>query len=915
MAIIDTVDAREDVAVLFLSYLGRAPEYQAMNYYVTLYKQLGVEQGDDPAAVQNAFKALSAQIFIDAGTVGEIPSGESVTNGEYVDWIYQNVLGRAADEAGRAYWIAQLDNGSIDRAELVGIVIASAYDDERDGAYLTNRTTVALEFAKFENSNPQILGNLEFNAAQVLDGVNEDPASIDAALAKLSSATGGGQSFFLTPGVDKLVGTAGDDVFNALPVNPATGEPSQTLGAFDSIDGGAGRDTLNIYSGAATDNVLPANVSIKNIEVINLFNTATQEFNTGGGQLDASKFTGVQELWQHGAAVDVANLADTTAAGFKNLEGDTTVDVSAAEAATTVAVIVDGVDGDISLDVNAGKATTVVADFSNVEGEADLDIDSDTVIGVEASFTNVEYADVSLEGKALDNVAIELSNVENADIYAGGEKVSSVLVTGELAAVEEGEEENEIELYVETDVQTLTVTTQVNTYLDVDAYSEGSKLDTVDASTSTGDIFFVAEGNVKNVSTGAGDDTIIVDRAGATTVSSGAGDDTIVFDRTLVSGDRVNGGEGFDTLVLNTQARLVSAGEYNILKAGVTNIDNLVFDNAVDVDASRLSSFSQLTFVGDDGVDEDTAAVSTVTKASATQTLVTEQDLVVTAAGYVEGSAFGGAVSIEVAEGAEADILANASVVNLSLEDSAARLGGDFEVANVDLVTNWPEEGDDDSEFEPSYFVLLSADAENLTTLTVSGSGSVIVFNGFSTGEEGDLDDAVLAPSALVTIDVSGLDEQSAFQYLSANAEEETITLGAGYSQVGLANSTVGAMDSVSGLKLMDFDAAEDDDAEETPFDMLVVGYVDTEAGDGFDAFVQLSSFEVTTVSDTDDLGLALVEVAAKEGDQFVFTFGGDTYVYANLGEATLDDSDVLVKIVGQVDLNDLVATLNQVEV
>ena len=56
-----------------------------------------------------------------------------------------------------------------------------------------------------------------------------------------------GETFTLTTGVDNLVGTAGDDVFSA--VNDEADK--SVLGAFDSIDGGAGNDTLNITDTAA----------------------------------------------------------------------------------------------------------------------------------------------------------------------------------------------------------------------------------------------------------------------------------------------------------------------------------------------------------------------------------------------------------------------------------------------------------------------------------------------------------------------------------------------------------------------------------------------------------------------------------------------------------------------------------------
>ena len=34
-----------------------------------------------------------------------------LTNAQYVDWLYQNALGRHAESAGLSYWTDQLDHG------------------------------------------------------------------------------------------------------------------------------------------------------------------------------------------------------------------------------------------------------------------------------------------------------------------------------------------------------------------------------------------------------------------------------------------------------------------------------------------------------------------------------------------------------------------------------------------------------------------------------------------------------------------------------------------------------------------------------------------------------------------------------------------------------------------------------------
>ncbi|HET8930814.1 MAG TPA: trypsin-like serine protease [Acidimicrobiales bacterium] len=43
----------------------------------------------------------------------------SLNTGQYVDLVYQNVLGRAPEAAGRAFWVQQLDSGARNRGELM----------------------------------------------------------------------------------------------------------------------------------------------------------------------------------------------------------------------------------------------------------------------------------------------------------------------------------------------------------------------------------------------------------------------------------------------------------------------------------------------------------------------------------------------------------------------------------------------------------------------------------------------------------------------------------------------------------------------------------------------------------------------------------------------------------------------------
>ena len=163
----------------------------------------------------------------------------------------------------------------------------------------------------------------------------------------------------LTIGADTIVGTAGNDVINALTVG-ADGKAATTLSGFDSIDGGAGNDTLNIYSnGTGNENAsLPASATIKNVETINIINQGTTPFNAAG--IDASKFVGATSINQSGLEADVTKLAAGVTAGYKTIGPAATLSVTAADAAASAALSFDGVSDEITSVTVGGAALNTV---------------------------------------------------------------------------------------------------------------------------------------------------------------------------------------------------------------------------------------------------------------------------------------------------------------------------------------------------------------------------------------------------------------------------------------------------------------------------------------------------------------------------------------------------------------------------
>ncbi|WP_454714407.1 hypothetical protein [Caulobacter segnis] len=106
--------------------------------------------------------------------------------------------------------------------------------------------------------------------------VAPDPAAMPGA--PPSEPTG--RTLTLTAGAGGVVGSSGDDTFNA---------GAGTIDVTDVIDGGDGYDTLNITSTAGGTFSVP-NATIRNVEAINISNTDRLSLSVGGWT-DVQKFT------------------------------------------------------------------------------------------------------------------------------------------------------------------------------------------------------------------------------------------------------------------------------------------------------------------------------------------------------------------------------------------------------------------------------------------------------------------------------------------------------------------------------------------------------------------------------------------------------------------------------------------------
>lgn len=762
------------------------------------------------------------------------------------------------------------------------------------------------------------------------------------------------------------------------------GQDANTLQAFDSVDGGAGTDILNIYVRDGFNNNQVGAVS--SIEIVNIYNTEAdgEDFAESAG-IDASKFAGVQQLWQIDGASDITKLASTTVAGFRNLgEDEEDIEIAAAAGAASITIALDGATGEeVDFGVSGLNLNTV-----NISG--DLTYDGEDECGNPV----VENGTVELDVDGGQGAKFTLNSTLNVDLWIDAENFTEVDATATTGDVEVTGNDGQLQTVrtgagndVIDEADFVTTATKAalidagNGNNKVDVYTDGVGTTTVNTGEGDDEIDVWGASKTLVINAGAGADQLWFgedfqgegDTATATvTVDMGAGDDDVGFS-SLIMADLpaawvIDGGDGDDNVYLGAGVgRTFTAGDYVTLTESLVNFESLelraegpYYDGSAwveaqdfTVDASRLSNYKSITFIGEGEAGNEI----TVSKVAADQTIGISSwswgigegmTLDVTAAGYTadgadandQAEAYGGDLNVVVdTTWGESYVVAQGNALNLTVETGeagAAAVGGDIKTLNATLnaevITNGAE-CPDDLEDVGAEGVFLFVDTEDfttaLTTVNLTGVGEAFVHN-----REG---------SKLATVDASGLTNIAwdsdagevivgdALDYYTYNASvAETIKLGAGYDTVSFDwyngndsadrwGSTYAKMDTVEGLTLVAETAAPTQlnwDASDSIF--VATGILSQSAA----TFVKLSTAEAAAVSSATSLGLALQTVAQNtDKDYVVFHHGNNTYIYGDTGGLSgsdlvyaandqLDDSDLVIKLTGTVDLNLLLDSL-----
>ena len=100
------------IARLYFAYFLRIPDYGGLTFWTSYFRA-----GHSLSEISDAF-ALSGEFTSRYG---------ALTNDQFVNLVYQNVLNRAADAGGKSYWLGQLNGGMSRGSMMTGFSESSEY--------------------------------------------------------------------------------------------------------------------------------------------------------------------------------------------------------------------------------------------------------------------------------------------------------------------------------------------------------------------------------------------------------------------------------------------------------------------------------------------------------------------------------------------------------------------------------------------------------------------------------------------------------------------------------------------------------------------------------------------------------------------------------------------------------------------
>ena len=817
---------KAQVAQLYVALFNRAPEGAGLNAWF--------------AAGATKTQAQLADDMLRSPAVQSYFNGRIDTDRGFVSNIYKNFLGKdyADDPAGIESWVRHLEAGH-SRGETLVKLFEVAQTPEAiaaapvAAAIFRNKTEVSAYMAeKIADIAQRDDGTYDYEPFQAIirgttdTNLEEQKAKVD----QLASGQTPSTNKNLTAETDNIVGTDGDDTFNGV-YYVGNGAKTSTLSSLDTLDGKAGKDTLNLTvqkNGGDSDSVEMSAIEaamrgVSNIENLNIrsevkFSTSTTPppatipftVNKGLDNLSIQTIGGVNI-----SSTDTKEKIsiDTTGAVTLNA-ADVTKEVTVKSSAEAVTVTADKLEDKVSIEAGAGANLTagkVKEVIIKAKGDTTIDTAKATKVTVNlndkantltitsplAEATEVTLSSLKLAAAVAVAKATKISvtdvdfgtsnnistNVENVDFsmnYKFKEGSSDAQLTAALAAANA----KNLTLHAKADKKAFftysgATNKLVKAVIDGDAKNLTLDLHTqtalkdIDASAFTGNFAKLTVGNVAN-----------------STVKLGIGDDVVELTATA-NKQTIDGGAGTDLVSVNSSLAATGAGD----KVTLNNFEGLKISGqigATAIDMAKWTGFSHITLVGDSS--------ASVTSANATFNNLLNNSTIT-----LEGKNAGHDIALNIKDAATGtndtvNIVLDPKTFTVSGSDKIGlNNAGNFvidDIENVNITSNLDTEKTEGVKNTVKFNA--TADAKGvLTNATIKGDADTEVIFGSNIKKIKALDASALTGkfkfdgTAHVTENatIKGSATKDNTITLNATAKGSTVETGAGKDTIMLAST------------------------------------------------------------------------------------------------------------------------------
>ena len=213
----------EGVIRIYQAAFGRVPDKAGLDANVDAAQAQFAANPE--LGIEGALKDIAAAFVVSSEFTTRF--GGNDISSAFIEALYQNVLGRPSDAAGKEGWM----NSGLSAAQII------------------------IGFSE----SPEFKADTASAIETWLNAAGEGTASYEGPLVSPDGPTG--ETFTLTTGIDALTGTAANDTFIG---------DNATTSAADTIVGGGGTDTLRLFGAATAE---PNHSGIENIELIARDNT------------------------------------------------------------------------------------------------------------------------------------------------------------------------------------------------------------------------------------------------------------------------------------------------------------------------------------------------------------------------------------------------------------------------------------------------------------------------------------------------------------------------------------------------------------------------------------------------------------------------------------------------------------------